>query len=233
VLELFDLVRMPSAARHLRSYPHQLSGGMRQRVMIAMAVACDPALLIADEPTTALDPTIQAQILSLLRDLRTTLGMSVLLITHDLGVVSRMADRVIVMYAGHVLERAPTAELLAAPAHPYTTGLLGAVPQPGSSAGTRRLTPIPGQVPLLRAEPDRCVFSPRCAFVEPRCLTAQPALRTVDPGTVDPGTVDPGTVDPGTVTRDGVAPDSTHEAACVLDGIPDRAPAAAPSAQAP
>jgi oligopeptide/dipeptide ABC transporter ATP-binding protein len=202
VLELFDLVRMPAAARNLRSYPHQLSGGMRQRVMIAMAVACGPAVLIADEPTTALDPTIQAQILGLLRDLRTSLGMSVLLITHDLGVVSRMADRVLVMYAGHVLEQAPTAELLATPAHPYTTGLLGAVPQPGSNADTRRLTPIAGQVPLLRAEPEHCVFSPRCPHAEPRCLTAQPALRQVTSG-------------------------DAHQAACVLDRIPDPAPATA------
>src|ERR1700749_1047391 len=114
VLELFDLVRLPDAERHLRSYPHQLSGGMRQRVMIAMAVACSPPGLIADEPTTALDPTIEAQILSLLRDLRASLGMSVLLITHNLGVVSRMADRVVVMYAGHVLEQAPTAATVAA-----------------------------------------------------------------------------------------------------------------------
>ena len=218
VLELFDLVRLPSPDRHLHSYPHQLSGGMRQRVMIAMAVACGPALLIADEPTTALDPTIEAQILNLLNDLRTTLGMSVLLITHNLGVVSRMADRVIVMYAGHVLEQAPTAELLAAPAHPYTTGLLGAVPQPGSNADTRRLTPIAGQVPLLRAEPTHCVFSPRCAYAEPRCLTAQPALRQVPPGQVD------------------IITDNAHQAACVLDRIPDPAyptPATAPGAPAP
>jgi peptide/nickel transport system ATP-binding protein len=207
VLDLFDLVRLPSAARHLRSYPHQLSGGMRQRVMIAMAVACDPAVLIADEPTTALDPTIQAQILSLLRDLRSSLGMSVLLITHDLGVVSRMADRVVVMYAGHVLEQARTAELLSSPAHPYTTGLLGAVPQPGSNAETRRLRPIAGQVPLLRAEPTECVFSPRCAYVTPGCLTAQPALRQVTPG-------------------------EAHQAACVLDGIPRAARQTAPRAQA-
>jgi peptide/nickel transport system ATP-binding protein len=211
VLDLFDLVRLPSAARHLRSYPHQLSGGMRQRVMIAMAVACDPALLIADEPTTALDPTIQAQILSLLRDLRASLGMSMLLITHDLSVVSRMADDVIVMYAGYVLEQAPTAELLASPAHPYTTGLLGAVPQPGSNADTHRLTPIAGQVPLLRAEPGHCVFSPRCAYAEPRCLAAQPALRRVA----------------------GQAAGTAHQAACVLDRIPDAAPAAAPGVQAP
>jgi len=207
VLELFDLVRLPDAERHLRSYPHQLSGGMRQRVMIAMAVACGPSVLIADEPTTALDPTIEAQILSLLRDLRASLGMAVLLITHNLGVVSRMADRVVVMYAGHVLEQAPTAELLASPAHPYTIGLLGAVPQPGSNADTRRLTPIAGQVPLLREEPTNCVFSPRCAYAEPRCLTAQPALRQVTAGTA-------------------------HQAACVLDRIPDPARETAPRAQA-
>jgi peptide/nickel transport system ATP-binding protein len=186
VLELFDLVRLPAAERHLRSYPHQLSGGMRQRVMIAMAVACGPSVLIADEPTTALDPTIEAQILGLLRDLRASLGLAVLLITHNLGVVSRMADRVVVMYAGQ----------------------LGAVPQPGSNADTRRLTPIAGQVPLLREEPEHCVFSPRCAHVEPRCLTAQPILRQVTPGT------------------------SAHQAACVLDGILDPAQETAPRAQA-
>ena len=207
VLELFDLVRLPDAERHLRSYPHQLSGGMRQRVMIAMAVACGPSVLIADEPTTALDPTIEAQILSLLRDLRASLGMAVLLITHNLGVVSRMADRVVVMYAGHVLEQAPTAGLLTSPAHPYTIGLLGAVPQPGSNADTRRLTPIAGQVPLLREEPTNCVFSPRCAYAEPRCLTAQPALRQVTAG-------------------------AAHQAACVLDRIPDPARETAPRAQA-
>jgi oligopeptide/dipeptide ABC transporter ATP-binding protein len=195
VLELFDLVRLPDAARHLRSYPHQLSGGMRQRVMIAMAVACGPSLLIADEPTTALDPTIQAQILSLLRDLRASLGMAVLLITHDLGVVSRMADRVVVMYAGHVLEQAPTSALLATPAHPYTAGLLGAVPQPENNVDAMRLTPIPGQVPQLRAEPDSCVFSPRCAYAEPRCLTGQPALRPAARG-------------------------DAHQTACVLDHVP-------------
>ncbi|MGH3211876.1 MAG: ABC transporter ATP-binding protein [Trebonia sp.] len=211
VLDLFDLVRMPSAERHLRSYPHQLSGGMQQRVMIAMAVACGPALLIADEPTTALDPTIQAQILGLLRDLRASLGMSVLLITHDLSVVSRMADRVVVMYAGYVLEQARTAELLASPAHPYTTGLLGAVPRPGSNADTRRLTPIAGQVPLVRAEPEHCVFSPRCAHVEPRCLTAQPTLRQV---------------------MRGSPPGEAHQAACVLDRIPDPVEESAPRAEA-
>jgi oligopeptide/dipeptide ABC transporter ATP-binding protein len=174
---------------------------MRQRVMIAMAIACDPAVLIADEPTTALDPTIQAQILDLLRDLRATLGMAVLLITHNLAVVRGFADRVLVMYAGHLLEEAPTDGLYTAPGHPYTAGLLGAVPQPDSDRDTRRLTPIPGQVPLLRGEPEQCVFSPRCPYAEPRCRTAQPPLRPV-------------------------GPDRSHLAACVLDRIPDPAGAA-------
>jgi oligopeptide/dipeptide ABC transporter ATP-binding protein len=201
VLDLFELVRLPDGAQHLHSYPHQLSGGMRQRVMIAMAIACDPAVLIADEPTTALDPTIQAQILGLLRDLRATLGMAVLLITHNLAVVRGFADRVLVMYAGHLLEEAPTDSLYTAPGHPYTAGLLGAVPQPDSDRDTRRLTPIPGQVPLLSGESEQCVFSPRCPYAEPRCLTAQPPLRPVGPG-------------------------RSHLAACVLDRIPDPAGAA-------
>jgi oligopeptide/dipeptide ABC transporter ATP-binding protein len=174
---------------------------MRQRVMIAMAIACDPAVLIADEPTTALDPTIQAQILSLLRDLRASLGMAVLLITHNLAVVRGFADRVLVMYAGHVLEEAPTDGLYTTPGHPYTAGLLGAVPQPDSDRDTRPLTPIPGQVPLLHGEPEQCVFSPRCPYVEPRCLTAQPSLRPV-------------------------GADHSHLAACVLDHIPQPAGAA-------
>jgi peptide/nickel transport system ATP-binding protein len=192
--ELFELVRLPEPARHLGAYPHQLSGGMRQRVMIAMAIACDPAVLIADEPTTALDPTIQAQIIDLLRELRATLRMSVLLVTHNLGLVKGFADQVLVMYAGHVLEEASAAELLGGPRHPYTAGLLGAVPRPGASRRTSRLTPIPGQVPVLRAEPDSCVFSPRCPYVHDECLTAQPALRPGGAG--------------------------THLAACVLDALP-------------
>ncbi len=203
VVELLDQVRMPSAERHLRSYPHQLSGGMRQRVVIAMAIACGPAVLIADEPTTALDPTIQAQILDLLRELRGTLGMAVLLITHNLGVVGGLADRVVVMYAGHVLEETPTARLFGHPGHPYTTGLLGAVPRAGSNRDSRRLTPIPGQVPLLRGEPEECVFLPRCPHVRPECRAGQPALRPVLDG------------------LDGLdgpaAPDRSHRAACVLN----------------
>jgi len=214
VLELFDLVRLPDGPRHLRSYPHQLSGGMRQRVMIAMAIACDPAVLIADEPTTALDPTIQAQILDLLRDLRATLGLAVLLITHNLDVVSGLADRVLVMYAGHVLEEAPADNLYTAPGHPYTVGLLGAVPRPDSDRETRRLTPIPGQVPLLRAEPEHCVFSPRCPHTEPRCLTAQPALRPVSPAR------QPNAHSPVSLHQSA---GYSHRAACVLDRLPDPA----------
>jgi peptide/nickel transport system ATP-binding protein len=191
VTELFDLVRLPEPKRQVSAYPHQLSGGMRQRVMIAMAIACNPAVLIADEPTTALDPTIQAQILGLLRDLRATLSMSVLLITHNLGVVGGLADRVAVMYAGHILEESPTDQLLAAPRHPYTAGLLNAVPRPGAHRLSSRLTPIPGQVPLLRGAPDSCVFSQRCPHVTEECLAAQPPLEG-----------------------------GTHRAACVLDKVP-------------
>jgi peptide/nickel transport system ATP-binding protein len=200
VAELFELVRMPAPGQHLREYPHQLSGGMRQRVMIAMAVACGPAVLIADEPTTALDPTIQAQILDVLRDLRTRLKMSVLLITHNLGVVADIADRVLVMYAGHKVEEAPTERLFSAPQHPYTTGLLNAIPRPGSSRDTHRLQPIPGMVPLLREAPGSCVFSQRCPLVTDECLAKQPELRELAPGhqaaCVRPGELSPEVLPP-------------------------------------
>jgi peptide/nickel transport system ATP-binding protein len=182
VAELFELVRMPAPGQQIRKYPHQLSGGMRQRVMIAMAVACGPAVLIADEPTTALDPTIQAQILDVLRDLRKRLKMSILLITHNLGVVADIADRVLVMYAGHKVEEAPAQRLFAAPQHPYTVGLLNAVPRPGTSRDTHRLHAIPGLVPLLRQEPDSCVFSQRCPLVTDQCTAKQPELRELLPG---------------------------------------------------
>ncbi len=182
VRELFELVRMPSPERHLREYPHQLSGGMRQRVMIAMAVACDPAVLIADEPTTALDPTIQAQILDLLRELRGRLALSVILITHNLGVVADLADRVLVMYAGHKVEEATVSEVFTTPLHPYATGLLNALPHPGANRATRRLTAIGGRVPLLRADPASCVFSDRCPLVTDACLGEQPPLVEVRPG---------------------------------------------------
>jgi peptide/nickel transport system ATP-binding protein len=181
VVELLELAGLPSPRQRLRQYPHQLSGGMRQRVMIAMAIACGPAVLIADEPTTALDPTVQAQILDLLRDLRARLSMSVLLITHNLGVVADIADRVLVMYAGHKIEEAPAARLLSAPQHPYTVGLLNAVPQPGASRNTDPLIAIAGQVPLLREPPRGCVFASRCPLVTEECTTEQPPLREVHP----------------------------------------------------
>ncbi len=180
--ELLGLVGLPAPAQGLRQYPHQLSGGMRQRVMIAMGIACGPAVLIADEPTTALDPTIQAQILDLLGQLRSRLSMSMLLITHNLGVVAEIADRVLVMYAGHKVEEATAARLFAAPQHPYTVGLLNAVPQPGASRGTRPLTAIGGQLPLLRQAPESCVFASRCPLAGDECRKEQPPLHEVRPG---------------------------------------------------
>jgi peptide/nickel transport system ATP-binding protein len=182
VAELFRLVRMPDPEQHLREYPHQLSGGMRQRVMIAMAIACGPALLIADEPTTALDPTIQAQILDLLADLRARLSMAVLLITHNLGVVADIADRVVVMYAGHKAEEGPAGAVLSAPQHPYTVGLLGALPRPGMRRGSHPLTPVPGLVPVLREAPAGCVFAPRCPLATDDCLAEPPPSRETAPG---------------------------------------------------
>jgi oligopeptide/dipeptide ABC transporter ATP-binding protein len=159
VIELLDAVRMPDAARRAREYPHQLSGGLRQRAMIALALAAEPDLLIADEPTTALDVTIQAEILDLLRDLRRQFRLSVLLITHDLGVIAEMADRVIVMYAGRVAESGPVRRVLDSPAHPYTRALLASVPT--GQAGLRPLA-IAGQVPSIAGRPRGCAFEPRC-----------------------------------------------------------------------
>jgi peptide/nickel transport system ATP-binding protein len=178
-IELLDVVGIPAPARRAGEYPHQMSGGMRQRVMIAMAIACEPRILIADEPTTALDVTIQAAILDLLRDLRDRLGMAVLLITHDLGVVADMADRVIVMYAGRRVEEAPVDELFARPQHPYTIGLLGAVPDPGNvppAGHSERLREIPGLVPTLQAPADHCVFAPRCPRETAQCTEQLPAF---------------------------------------------------------
>ena len=177
-VEMFQLVGIPSPVERIDAYPHQLSGGMRQRVMIAMALACKPDLLIADEPTTALDVTIQAQILDLLRSLQRDMGMSILLITHDLGVVAETCDEVVVMYAGRVVERAATTDLFAAPRHHYTAGLLRSVPsyEPDKEAVKTRLTEIKGMVPSLAKLPKGCKFADRCPAVQELCRTDEPAL---------------------------------------------------------
>jgi peptide/nickel transport system ATP-binding protein len=177
-VEMLALVGIPDPDRRVRQYPHQLSGGMRQRVMIAIALACNPKLLIADEPTTALDVTIQAQILDLMYDLKRRVGAAIVLITHDLGVVAEVAERVMVMYAGQKVEEAPVVELFRAPRHPYTQGLLGAVPKIGSSltGATIRLAEIPGQVPELKQRVDGCVFAGRCVLATDLCRAIAPAI---------------------------------------------------------
>ena len=175
VLEMLRLVGIPLPERRFSEYPHQMSGGMRQRVMIGMALCCVPKLLIADEPTTALDVTIQAQILDLLVKLRQKLGMAILLITHDLGVVAEMAERVIVMYAGKVMEEAPVRELFKHPAHPYTRGLLASIPR--LDVTENELHVIPGNVPTLGNIPAGCRFHPRCEFASAICTTLSPELR--------------------------------------------------------
>ena len=176
--EMLALVGIPEPARRMREYPHQLSGGMRQRVMIAIALACSPKLLIADEPTTALDVTIQAQIPELMRDLKRRVGAAIMLITHDLGVVAEVAEHVIVMYAGRKVEEAPVRELFQQPRHPYTRGLLGAVPKLGSSlvGEMARLAEIPGIVPNLKQRLSGCVFAERCASATELCRSVAPAL---------------------------------------------------------
>jgi peptide/nickel transport system ATP-binding protein len=181
-VELLELVGIQAPERRLQEYPHQLSGGMRQRVMIAMAVAASPDLLVADEPTTALDVTIQAGILDLLRDLRDRLRMAVVLITHDLGVVADIADRVVVMYAGRKIEEAGVVELFAAPQHPYTIGLMGAVPIAIEGAMPGRLREIPGVVPALRVPAPACSFAPRCSRADGRCRAEPPPLEARAPG---------------------------------------------------
>jgi len=170
-IELLEAVRIPDASSRTRDYPHQLSGGMRQRVLMAMALACRPSLVIADEPTTALDVTIQAQILELLRDMKSALNLSLLLITHDLGVVAETADRVAVMYAGRIVETGPARAIFRSPQHPYTRGLLASIP--GTSPG-KRLRAIEGSVPLPAALPPGCAFNPRCPDRFDRCTTTPP-----------------------------------------------------------
>lgn len=182
-VEMLKLVGIPAPEKRVKEYPHQLSGGMRQRVMIAIALACNPKLLIADEPTTALDVTIQAQILDLMRDLKHRVGAAIVLITHDLGVVAEVAERVIVMYAGRKVEEAPVRELFNNPKHPYTKGLLGAVPKLGSSlqGETSRLAEIPGLVPSLKKRIQGCVFASRCPNQTELCLEVAPALEEKAP----------------------------------------------------
>ena len=177
-IELLDLVGIPDAGNRIDLYPHEFSGGMRQRVMIAMALLCEPKLLIADEPTTALDVTVQAQILELMRDLKRERDMAMLLITHDLGVIAGLADRVLVMYGGRIVEEGPVDPVFAAPAHPYTAGLLGSSPRL-DEAMPDELRTIPGQPPNLQALPRGCAFAPRCERRFDRCLAEKPMLQTV------------------------------------------------------
>lgn len=174
-VELLKLVKIPEAESRVDQYPHQLSGGMRQRVMIAMALACDPTVLIADEPTTALDVTIQAQILNLMRELRDRTGASIILITHDLGVVAEMAQRVVVMYAGRKVEEADVKELFASPLHPYTRGLMNSMPKLDERE-SKRLEEIPGMVPSLREPIVGCAFAPRCVHATDKCRKETPVL---------------------------------------------------------
>ena len=190
--DLLEMVRIPDATRRAGSYPHQFSGGMRQRAMIAMALACKPRLIIADEPTTALDVTVQAQILDLLKALTRETGAALMLITHDLGVVARYADRVMVMYGGRMVEQATATDLYSHPRHPYTRGLLASIPRLDSDT-SRRLEPIPGSPPDLAALPPGCAFAPRCRHVSSLCSTQRPELR---------------------------AAASSHLHACILDDIP-------------
>jgi peptide/nickel transport system ATP-binding protein len=183
---MLELVEIPAAGKRMNDYPHEMSGGMRQRVMIALALACNPSLLIADEPTTALDVTIQAQILDLLRRLQAEIGMSVLFVTHNLGVVAEIAQKVVVMYAGKVVEEAPVRTLFAHPRHPYTKGLMACVPNVArdhaGDGSRRRLSAIPGLVPPLTNLPQGCSFAARCAYAVERCRLEAPDLRPLDAG---------------------------------------------------
>lgn len=180
VTEMLELVGIPNAKDRLGDYPHVFSGGMRQRVMIAMSLVCNPSILIADEPTTALDVTIQAQIVELVKDLRDKLGMSMIWITHDLGVIAGLADRMAVMYGGFIIETAPVKSLYGKPSHPYTFGLLNSLPRVDQDSN-RRLESIDGFPPILMEKPKSCPFSPRCKFVKEKCLAENPPLLETDP----------------------------------------------------
>ncbi len=177
-IKMLDAVKIPDPARRVHMYPHEFSGGMRQRVMIAMALLCHPRLVIADEPTTALDVTVQAQIMDLLSDLQSDFGMSIVLITHDLGVVKGSCEETLVLYGGRVMETGPTDQMFAEPAHPYTRGLLKAVPRLGSTGA--ELATIPGNPPNMLRPPKGCAFSPRCGFANEQCKSAKPALEVFD-----------------------------------------------------
>ena len=185
-VEMLRLVHIPEAQRRVDEYPHQLSGGMRQRVMIAMALSCNPKVLVADEPTTALDVTIQAQILDLMLELQEKLGTAIIMITHDLGVIAEVAKRVVVMYAGKKVEEAQVEDLFEMPSHPYTKGLLGSIPRMdairGESRGRERLQEIKGMVPSLHHLPSGCLFEPRCPHATDQCRTAYPPLEDIRPG---------------------------------------------------
>ncbi len=181
-LALLERVAIPSAARRLKNYPHEMSGGMRQRAMIALALACNPTVLLADEPTTALDVTVQIQILLLLRELQQELGMSVIFVTHDVGVAAEISDRIAVMYAGRFVETGTVREIMRHPKHPYSKGLLNSTVLGGLRG--RRLETIPGSPPSLSALPRGCAFSPRCAQADVRCLTTQPDETVLGPGTI-------------------------------------------------
>ena len=178
---MFERVRIPSPGRRLDAYPHELSGGMRQRAMIALALSCDPQLLLADEPTTALDATVQIQILLILRELQRDLGLSVIFVTHDIGVAVEVADRIAVMYAGRIVETGPVLDLIRRPQHPYTIGLLSTRAHGGRLEG-RRLLVIPGSPPDLGSLPLGCAFAPRCTFSENACRASEPGEVTVGPG---------------------------------------------------
>jgi oligopeptide transport system ATP-binding protein len=206
-IELLKLVGIPSAEQRLDSYPHQFSGGMRQRVMIAMALSCNPKLLIADEPTTALDVTIQAQILELIRRLKSEFNTAVIFITHDLGVVAGLCDRVIVMYGGRIMEEAPTVQIFGEPRHPYTLGLLKSVPRLDEER-KERLEPIPGMPPDMVNPIPGCPFYPRCTYREPRNKDQMPPLEEVSPGHkvacwVDIRTTEPHAIEDETVVKVG------------------------------
>jgi peptide/nickel transport system ATP-binding protein/oligopeptide transport system ATP-binding protein len=181
-IALLETVGIPEPTQRVDSFPHEMSGGMRQRAMIAMALACRPSLLIADEPTTALDVTIQAQILDLMEELQAELGMAIIFITHDLGVVAQMARRVVVMYAGQVVESGTVDQIFSQPRMPYTAGLIASIPRLGSTDRTKRLRTIPGHAPSLTDRPSGCRFSPRCEHAEPECSAAMPPLEQVTDG---------------------------------------------------